>query len=147
MFRYHLHTISLNYTTVTFQIFKLSSNQKIGSFHWDERWLLLWLMNFMTNLFILLLWVNQAQWTGPTTRVRPGARPRPHWAWWARDDWADHMSKAQSPLSVMSLGCHERIVLGFLTLDSTVNRALGVSLSPSWGESRTIMKGARTRSE
>ena len=58
MFRYHLHTISLNYMTMTFQIFKLSSNQKIGSFHWDERWLFLWLMNFMSNLFILLLLMN-----------------------------------------------------------------------------------------
>ncbi|KAK4577914.1 hypothetical protein RGQ29_028162 [Quercus rubra] len=36
MFRYHLHAISLNYMTVTFQIFKLSSNQKIGSFHRNE---------------------------------------------------------------------------------------------------------------
>ena len=58
MFTYHLHTISLDYMTVTFQIFKLSSNQKIGSFHRDERWLLLWLMNFMSNLFILLLLMN-----------------------------------------------------------------------------------------
>ena len=60
MFRYHLHTISLNYMTVTFQIFELSSNQKIGSFHQDERWLRLWLMNFMSSLFILFI-INEFQ--------------------------------------------------------------------------------------
>ena len=58
MFRYHLHTILLNYMTLTFQIFKLSSNQKTGSFHRNERWLILWLMNFMSNLFILLLLIK-----------------------------------------------------------------------------------------
>ena len=50
-------------------------------------------------------------------------------------DWADHTSKAwlkaQAPLSVMSLGCHGRTVLGSLTLDPTITRALGVPLSPS----------------
>ena len=50
MFRYHLHTISINYMTVTFQIFKLSSNQNF----------ILLLINFIFYvIFYLLLYVPE----------------------------------------------------------------------------------------
>ena len=50
MFRYHLHTVSINYMTVTFQIFKLSSNQNF----------ILLLINFIFYvIFYLLLYVHE----------------------------------------------------------------------------------------